>query len=138
MLEDGDFVGQLSGGCGYNVYDVCDTVSNATVDGALAANFPEVAQWLDPSVPPPCTDADGDGACATDDCDDGNAAVHPGATEVCDNGIDDDCNGAVDSADATCGAGGGCDLLGVGASCSADSKCCTGKCRGRVGEQSCR
>ena len=135
---DGDFVGQLSGGCGYNVNDVCDTVSNATVDGALAAYFPEVAQWLDPSVPPPCTDADGDGACATDDCDDSNAAVHPGATEVCDNGIDDDCNGATDSADATCGAGGGCDLLGVGASCSADGECCTGKCRGRAGEQACR
>jgi hypothetical protein len=29
------------------------------------------------------------------DCDDGNAAVHPGATEVC-NGVDDDCDGAVD------------------------------------------
>ncbi len=29
------------------------------------------------------------------DCDDGNADVHPGATEVC-NGLDDDCNGFID------------------------------------------
>ncbi len=32
------------------------------------------------------------------DCNDGNAAVHPGAIEVC-NGIDDDCNGLTDNAD---------------------------------------
>jgi len=37
-----------------------------------------------------------DGFVADDtDCDDGNAAVHPGADEIC-NGVDDDCNGDVD------------------------------------------
>jgi len=30
------------------------------------------------------------------DCNDNNAAVYPGAAEVCGNGIDDDCNGQVD------------------------------------------
>jgi hypothetical protein len=42
------------------------------------------------------TDADGDGQRWCDECDDGNAAVHPGAPEICGNGIDDNCNGQVD------------------------------------------
>ena len=41
-------------------------------------------------------DGDGDGYLVEDgDCDDGNASVHPGASEVC-NGVDDDCDGETD------------------------------------------
>ncbi|MEP7264452.1 MAG: LamG-like jellyroll fold domain-containing protein, partial [Bacteroidota bacterium] len=40
-------------------------------------------------------DADGDGYNSTVDCNDNNAAIHPGAVEIC-NGVDDDCNGLVD------------------------------------------
>ncbi|MGH9869810.1 MAG: trypsin-like peptidase domain-containing protein [Candidatus Polarisedimenticolia bacterium] len=43
-------VGQLSGGCGFNVGDVCDNVSNATVDGALAFYYSSVAPFLDPGT----------------------------------------------------------------------------------------
>ena len=47
-------------------------------------------------------DLDKDGYAATtiggDDCRDDNAAVHPGATEVCGNGLDDNCDGS----DPTC------------------------------------
>jgi hypothetical protein len=48
-----------------------------------------------------CTDADSDGykaqsGCNTAvDCNDNNALVHPGTTELC-NGIDDNCNGTTD------------------------------------------
>lgn len=48
--SSGQVVGQLSGGCGTNVNDTCDNINNATVDGALAAYFNNVAQYLDPSV----------------------------------------------------------------------------------------
>jgi hypothetical protein len=50
-----------------------------------------------------CPDADGDSyldaACGGSDCDDSAAAVHPGAMEQCDDGIDNDCDGLTDSAD---------------------------------------
>jgi N-acetylneuraminic acid mutarotase len=39
-------------------------------------------------------DEDGYSVCNAD-CDDSNASVHPGATEVC-NGVDDNCNGQID------------------------------------------
>jgi hypothetical protein len=45
--SSGQLVGQLSGACGTNVNETCDSESNATVDGAFAAYYAEVAQWLD-------------------------------------------------------------------------------------------
>jgi hypothetical protein len=44
-------------------------------------------------------DVDGDGFAACRECDDGDALVFPGASEVC-NGVDDDCDGGTDDADA--------------------------------------
>ncbi len=60
-------------------------------------------------------DGDGDGVPAGEDCDDGDRAVRPGAPERC-NGVDDDCDDAVDEAFPTLGAP--C-AAGVGA-CAAD------------------
>jgi serine protease len=51
-----------------------------------------------------CTDADGDGYCIDSDCDDNDASVNPGSSEVCDDGIDNNCDGTVDEG---CGSGGG-------------------------------
>jgi len=39
-------VGQLSGSCGFNTGDPCDSVSNATVDGAFAYDYSSVAPFL--------------------------------------------------------------------------------------------
>jgi hypothetical protein len=65
-------------------------------DDKIADTVP-VTDTDDDVLGPP--DADGDGWTAEDDCDDGDAAVFPGAEEVC-NGIDDDCDAEIDN-DAT-------------------------------------
>jgi lysyl endopeptidase len=132
----GQIVGQLSGACGFNVNDSCDSVENATVDGAFAAYFPEIAQFLDPDAS--CTDGDNDGFCVSDgDCDDADPAINPGASEVCDDGVDNNCNDLLDEADPACQTS-SCDLLPAGGSCVAHSECCSQKCRGRRGAKTCR
>lgn len=91
-----------------NAYDDdCDTLTDDE-DSSLDAS--STTSWF------PDADSDGYGsddgssvyACAgtaafplatNTDCDDGNAGVNPGAPEVCNSGIDDDCDALVDDGD---------------------------------------
>ena len=84
------------------VDELCDGVDQ-DCDGLIDEDALDASSWY--------LDADGDGhgtsatvqACELpegyaeldDDCDDGEAAIHPGAEELC-NEVDDDCDGAVD------------------------------------------
>jgi len=62
----------------------------------------------DPSCQPLCTDVDRDGyspeiaGCGPVDCNDDDAAINPDAAEICDDNVDNDCNGLIDSADPSC------------------------------------
>lgn len=68
---------------------------------ALAGGLFAACSSSDPS------DGDGDGYDTVTDCNDANAAVHPDAAEVCGDDLDNDCDLAVDAADADCGGGSG-------------------------------
>ncbi|MDP7112350.1 MAG: putative metal-binding motif-containing protein [Myxococcota bacterium] len=51
------------------------------------------------------TDVDGDGVEGGEqgeDCDDEDAAIYPDAAEVCDDGVDNDCDGDTDADDGDC------------------------------------
>ena len=123
--EDGDGYSTVGGACGPvdcddidpainpGATEVCDGVDN-NCDGEVDEGVKNAYYW----------DGDGDGygspftdpieACSAPegyvsnntDCDDTIAAINPGAAEVCDDGVDNDCDGDTDSADSDCGKAG--------------------------------
>ncbi len=80
---------------GANVVTVLDVslFSDANLgqhDNAVFAD--NLVRWVAASPPPP--DADGDGFTEDQgDCNDSDASIHPGAAEVCFDGVDQDCDG---------------------------------------------
>ncbi|MET0028375.1 MAG: putative metal-binding motif-containing protein [Candidatus Thiodiazotropha sp.] len=89
--------------------DTCDAACHSNPQGNTAYENGDLAYFCPPPPvvdEPTCTDADGDGyfaegeACGTlADFDDGHSTAYPGAAENCSDGIDNDGNGLIDSAD---------------------------------------
>jgi hypothetical protein len=48
------------------------------------------------------SDLDGDQVRADQDCDDLNPAINPKVSEICSDGLDNDCNNLIDEADPAC------------------------------------
>ena len=116
ILKDKDGDGfQFTNDCNDNVAsinpgvaEVCDDVIDNDCDGLFNCYDTDDC-GLDAACSL-CSDGDGDGyffidaaGCpGSDDCNDLDESVNPGATEICDDGIDNDCNGDIDTDDAYC------------------------------------
>lgn len=119
----GEIVGQLTGCCGFDCGNVCDSESNWTIDGAFANYFSQIESILDPQ---------GGGGCTSDaECDDGLSCT---GTETC--ALDGSCQ----SSGNPCESGficnevnNSCDAAACGvnrATCNSNSDCCSNNCRG--------
>ena len=72
--------------------------------------------------------------CGDDVCDSGESCATCGVDcalgfEVCDNGVDDDCNGQADCADSACSGDPSCQCGDSGSACTSNTDCCSGNCR---------
>ncbi|MGB3210242.1 MAG: putative metal-binding motif-containing protein [Desulforhopalus sp.] len=78
---------------------------NTPAQTAYKAGGSKLTDFFCPPVVPTCTDNDNDsyslegGDCGPVDCNDSNAAIKPGATENCNDNIDNNCNGLIDFQD---------------------------------------
>ncbi len=97
---------------------------------------------LDCGAPPRC----GDGACwdsetscaCPQDC--GSPPTHENVSANCNDGIDNDCDGATDCGDADCGTDPTCvpTCQPAGAPCAVTADCCRGACKGKKGNRTCQ
>ncbi|HXV77090.1 MAG TPA: serine protease [Candidatus Polarisedimenticolaceae bacterium] len=124
LNANGEVVGQLSGCCGFNCGDECDAENNWTVDGAFAAYWNQVSDFLDPQ---------GGGCTGDAECDDGQFCTGAescvgGACQSSGNpcGAGETCNESTDSCDAPA-----CDNDGT---CEAGEDCnnCPNDCGSKV------
>jgi len=111
---DGDRIGDACDndidGDGVIVRDNCYVISNqdqADGDSDGVGDACDICPTTHSSSEMVWADADGDKAGDDCDCNDDNTEINPGATELCSNGIDDDCDGIVDTDCDTDGDGDG-------------------------------
>ncbi|MEO1995241.1 MAG: trypsin-like peptidase domain-containing protein, partial [Planctomycetaceae bacterium] len=103
--DAGEVVGQLYGGCGSN-FDECFSDDWRTVDGAFSFYFDKVSGFL---AAPSCEPT----------------------VEICDDGLDNDCDTDIDCSDSECTLDPYCVATcePKNAMCSIDSDCCSGICK---------
>jgi hypothetical protein len=93
-----------------SLYLPLSLVAAAMIVGCSSGNERDTSSDSNNDSTSQSTDADGDGYDTSDDCDDDDAAIHPGAEEVC-NAVDDDCDTVVDEDLPDADADGLCDAL---------------------------
>ncbi|MBI5556212.1 MAG: putative metal-binding motif-containing protein [Deltaproteobacteria bacterium] len=108
---DGDSYAVEGGECGpVDCNDADATVNPGAAEICADSVDNDCDSQVDEGCDPACPDADGDGftdaACGGNDCNDLSAAINPGASEVCGNGVDENCNGSSDDTCLTCPEGG--------------------------------
>jgi hypothetical protein len=81
---------------GDGVGDACDLCPDVFEPWQEDRDGDGAGDACDPCPEDPTDDGDADGFCAPDDCAEGDPAVHPDAPELCDDGVDNDCDGEVD------------------------------------------
>ncbi len=163
LNSDKKVVGQLSGGCGYNVNDVCDNTNNSTVDGAFASYYADVAGLLGgggggTNQPPTasftyfcsgldCTfdgsgSSDSDGTVASYEWSFGDGGSATGATpshSYAAGGtygvtlVVTDDGGATGSASQNVTVDGGSQCVPSGGACATGADCCSGRCHPKKG-----